>query len=206
MELAILGGSGATGGLLIEQALSAGHDVTALVRRAESLDPVRGRVRIVTGELNDPAAVAETLRSAQAVISALGSRQGRKNTTVYSDGIGAVLAGGAQRIVAVSAVPAAPDEFKTYFERHLVHPLLHLFFGGSYDDMRRMEGLLSASDTEWTVLRPPRLTNGVAKGTFRESTTQLRRPSSISRADLAAALLQSVEQDALVRKFVTVSY
>lgn len=206
MRFAILGGSGATGRLLIDRALSTGNDVTAFARRPESIDSNHARIRVVAGELNDPVAMAETVRGADGVISALGSREGRHATTVYSAGIQAVLASGARRIVAVSAVPAAPDESKTFVERRMMHPLLHVFFGGSYDDMRRMEALLETSDADWTVLRPPRLTNGPAKGTFRESTGHLKRPSSISRADLAAALVDAVARDDLVRKFVTVSY
>ncbi len=206
MNLAVLGGNGATGRLLIDQALSAGHDVTALVRQPRSLESVRTGLRVVPGGLDDAGAMAETVGGADAVISTLGSREGRKPTTVYSGGIRGALACGAQRIVAVSAVPAAPNRCKTRVERRIVHPLLGVFFGGSYDDMRRMESLLADSDASWTVLRPPRLTNGPAKGAFRESTGRLRRPSSISRADLAAALLRSVDREDLVRKFVTVSY
>ena len=65
---------------------------------------------------------------------------------------------GVRRIVAVTAIPAEPDELKTFMERQVVHRLLRVFFGGGYDDMVRMEQLLRGSDTDWTVLRPPRLT------------------------------------------------
>ena len=205
-RLAILGGSGATGRHLIDEALRAGHDVTALVRNPASLEGVGPGVRVVVGELTDPAVTAETVNGATAVISALGSREGRRATTVYSDAVRSVLAAGVHRVVAVSAVPAAPDASKTLVERRLVHPLLHLFFGGSYADMRRMEALLAGSDALWTVLRPPRLTNGAARGTYRQSTERLPRPSSISRADLAAALVLAVDREDFVRKAVTISY
>ncbi len=206
MKLAIFGGSGATGRLVIDRAVEAGHEVTALVRRPESLEGVNGHVRIVPGRLDDRTAMDQTVGGSDAVVSALGSRDGRRPTMVYSQGIAAVLVAEARRIVAVSAVPAAPDEGKTFLERRLVHPLLGVFFGGGYADMRRMEELLTVSETEWTVLRPPRLTNGPAKGTYRKSTGHLSRPSSISRADLAAAMLAAVEDAGLVRQFVTVSY
>jgi putative NADH-flavin reductase len=110
------------------------------------------------------------------------------------------------RVVDVSAVPAAPDASKTFAERRLVHPLLHVFFGGSYADMGRMEAILAGSDARWTVLRPPRLTNGPARGTYRQSTERLRRPSSISRADLAVALVLAVDREDFMRKAVTISY
>ena len=205
-RLAILGGSGATGRHLIDQALRAGHDLTVLVRDPKSLNGLARGVRVVVGELADHAAMTETVDGADAVISAVGSRDGRRATTVYSDAIRSVLAAGARRIVAVSAVPAAPDQGKSLIERRLLHPLLHAFFGGSYDDMRRMETLLAGSDTQWTVLRPPRLTNGAATGQFRQSTERLARASSISRADLAAALLLAVDRMDFEREAVTVAY
>jgi len=125
---------------------------------------------------------------------------------VYSKGIAAVLAAGARRIVAVSAVPAAPDHDKTFLERRLVHPLLYRFFGGSYDDMRRMESLLARSEAQWTVVRPPRLTNGPGTGTYRASSGRLRKASKISRADLAVALLDAARDASLTRQFLTVAH
>jgi len=69
-----------------------------------------------------------------------------------------------------------------------------------------MEALLAGSDALWTVPRLPRLTNGAATGTYRQSTERLPRPSLISRADLAAAPRLAVDREDFVRKAITFSY
>lgn len=206
MRLAVFGGSGRTGRELIAAALRDGHEVVALVRRPGSIPLDDPRVHVIEGDLADEIAVRQVVAGADVVLSTLGSGVGRAPTTVYSDGVRAMLRAGARHLVVVAAVPAGPDAEKTRFERWLVHPVLHLFFGAAYDDMRRMEALLAESAAEWTVLRPPRLADGPATGHYRSSTGRLTRPRSISRADLAGAMLTAVVERGWTRRAVTVSY
>jgi hypothetical protein len=99
------------------------------------------------------------------------------------------------RLVVPSAIPAGPSEQKTLPERAVVHPLLQLFFGGGYDDMRRMEDILAKCDRDWTVPRPPRLTAGPSKHQYRTGIdSRLSRASRIPRRDLAAAMLAALDQ------------
>jgi putative NADH-flavin reductase len=72
--------------------------------------------------------------------------------------------------------------------------------------MRRMESLLAASDVEWTAFRPPRLTNAAATGRYRIAIdTALSRAFSVSRANLAAAILSAIDNRALFRHAVTIA-
>jgi NAD(P)H-binding len=85
--------------------------------------------------------MADAIEGSDAVCTVLGSTAPRLPTTLYSASIAAVVGAmnqvGVRRIVAVTAIPAEPDELKTMMERHVVHRLLHMFFGGGYDDMIR---------------------------------------------------------------------
>src|SRR4051812_43864267 len=72
MRLAIFGGSGRAGRHVITQALAGGHTLTALARDPARLSAVGPGLNVVAGNVQDAAAVAETLRGAQAVISVLG--------------------------------------------------------------------------------------------------------------------------------------
>src|SRR5260370_27523099 len=72
MNLLILGATGRTGRLVVEQALAAGHAVTALVRSPEKLTIRNSNLRVVAGRATDPEAVARALASADAVLSTLG--------------------------------------------------------------------------------------------------------------------------------------
>ena len=210
MKLTVFGSTGATGKQIVRQALASGHQVIAMARRPEAVAPTGPRLRVVYGDVLDPSSVCEGILGADAVLSALGSRQSNRPTTVYSAGTAAVLDAmretGVRRFLGISAVPAEPEDQKSTLERYLVHPLLHLFFGGGYDDMRRMEDLLAASDRDWTVFRPPYLTNGASTGRYRIAVdSPLPRARSVSRADLAAAMLAAVKDPALIGHAVTIA-
>ena len=134
-----------------------------MARRPEAVAGTDQRLRVVAGDVLTPSSLREGIVAADAMLSALGSRAIRQPTTVYSQGTAAILAAmhdtGVRRFIGVTAAPVAPQAHKSPLERRIVHPLLQLFLGGQYDDMRRMEKLLAASDADWTVFRPPRLTN-----------------------------------------------
>jgi putative NADH-flavin reductase len=209
MRLSVLGPTGGTGKQLVRQALAAGHEVAAVARRPEAMR-LAPQLRVVAGDALHPASLRQAIAGADAVLSALGSRAGNRPTTVYSAGTAAALTAmretGVRRFVGISAAPVAPDEQKNLLERRVVHPLLHRFFGGGYDDMRRMEELLAASDRDWTVFRPPRLTDKPATGSYRTAVDRrLPRAWTVPRADLAAAMLAAVHDGALVRHAVAIA-
>jgi putative NADH-flavin reductase len=211
MELAVFGATGGTGLALLRTALAAGHTVTAAARNPDRILVDDRRLRRVRADVLDPASLDGTLDGADAVLSALGTADGRRPTTVYSAGTGNILAAmrrrGTRRFVGVSALPVTPRTEVGALERLLVYPLLDRFFGESYADMGRMEELLRRSDVDWTVVRPPRLTDGPATGRYRLAVGHhLRGARTISRADLAAAMLQLVGDPASVGAAVGVAY
>jgi putative NADH-flavin reductase len=210
MKLSMFGPTGGTGEQLVRQALAAGHDVIAVARRPEAVSVDHPSLRVVAGDVLDPASLREPVAGADAVLSALGSREGNRPTTVYSAGTAAILTAmresGVRRFVGLTAAPLIPDEHKTLIERRVLHPLLYHFFGGGYDDMRRMEELVAGSDLDWTVFRPPRLTDKAGSGRYRSThEAPLRAGRSIPRADLATAMLAAADDPALVGHAVTIA-
>src|SRR3954452_4505756 len=167
MKLVIFGPTGGTGQQVVSQAVAAGHDVTAVARNPDAVTADRSRLQVVRGDVLEPASLDGVFDGAHAVLSTLGSHSGRKPTYVYSEGMRNIRAGmekaGVRRVVAISAIPVSRPEDKSFVDRYIAHPLLSLFFGGSYDDLRRMEAeLRTADDVDWTVVRPPRLKDGPA--------------------------------------------
>src|SRR5438132_5131391 len=102
MNLAVLGATGRTGRLVVEQALAGGHTVTALVRSPEKLTTGSSNLRVVVGEATDTAAVSRALEGADAVISTLGG-----NGSVIADSTPALVAAahrtGVSRVVVLSS-------------------------------------------------------------------------------------------------------
>ncbi|HEY6423294.1 MAG TPA: NAD(P)H-binding protein [Pseudonocardiaceae bacterium] len=211
MKLAVFGPTGPTGEQVLRRALAAGHEVTAVARRPEAIAVTDQRLRVVAGDvLGTASALRDGVAGADAVLSALGGRARRRPTTVYSAGTAAVLAAmrdtDVDRFVGITAAPVGPDDQNGALDRYVAHPLLHRFFGGDYDDMRRMEDVLAASDRAWTVLRPPRLTGSAFTGRYRTAVdAPLPRARTISRADLAAAMLAAAQDPALIGHAVTIA-
>jgi putative NADH-flavin reductase len=209
MKLTILGATGGTGQQLVRQAIGAGHEVTAIVRRPDAITEPSPQLRVVRGDLLDSRWTGEGIEGADAVLSAIGATS-RGPTTVYSAGTAVVLKAmgnaGVRRILVVTADPTGPAKDRLG-EAKIIHPILWQFLRGTYEDMRRMEQILAASDADWTVFRPPRLTNGPLTGKARTAVGQfLPRSRVVSRADVAAAMLAAISDPATVRQAVSIAY
>jgi putative NADH-flavin reductase len=208
MKLTIFGATGRTGTELLTQALEAGHEVAVVVR-----DPARltGRPRVFTADVRDADAIVPAVEGADAVLSALGPRD-RGPSTICADGargIGVAMAKtGVRRLLLVSAAGLVADAGDGFFVRHVVKPvILERLLGNAFADMRRSEEEVRASDLDWTIMRPPRLTDEDATGRYRTAIDlNLRGGRRISRADLAACMLRLISDDASVRHHVSVAY
>ena len=115
---------------------------------------------------------------------------------MYSTGVrntlAAMRANGAAKLAVISAGPAAPWAEQPSLQRRIALPILQRMFGATYNDMRRMETILfETTQVDWISLRPPRLVNKPAKGSYRIDTRPLAKARSITYGDLAAAMLDA---------------
>src|SRR5215216_7663028 len=196
MKLTIFAATGGIGRQVLEQAAAAGHDVTAVVRNPKKLSR---EVRIVTADLAaaDPAALESAVDGADAVLSGLGPRS-NSEAGIASQGTRAIVqamqATGVRRIVVVSAAPIGTvpspgrpkpprhDPGDGFFMRHLFSHVAKTAFRKHYADLALMEDILRDSDLDWTVVRPPRLTDKSLTGSYRVAYGQsLRGGWSVSR-------------------------
>lgn len=211
MHIAVLGAAGRTGSCIVEQAIRAGDQVTAVVRSPTSYVPPVG-VEVRYADVLDPDSLRTVFDTVDVVINATGPRDGKTPNHLYAQGTKAVTDqmrhAGVRRLVSISAVPASLPQEKSLFERYLLHPILWRFFGPSYTDLRLMEGALRASDElDWTIIRPPLLTDDEPTGTYRCAIDErLERTRKISRTDLATAMLDAARDDSLIGRVVTVSH
>src|SRR3981081_4048573 len=90
VKFLVLGATGRTGVLFVKKALDQGHQVTALVRRADAtVDP---RAQIVSGDVTDAIVIATAARGHDAIISTLGVKNARETPTLITDTVRAVIA------------------------------------------------------------------------------------------------------------------
>jgi putative NADH-flavin reductase len=210
MKLTIFGATGATGTALTEQALDAGHEVTAIVRAAGRLAvPAHRRLRVVTADIMDPASITPAIKGADAVISAIGPR-GTGPTTVIQDSVRSIVAAmektGTRRFVQVSGSVVA-DEGESPYLRYLAKPVARrTFLRHVCADMRAGEDQIRRSDLDWTILRPPALTAKAATGAYRTATDRnLPHGFRVSRADLAACILALLDDPATVHRHIAIA-
>jgi putative NADH-flavin reductase len=201
MRLFILGATGGTGRVLIDQALERGHHVTAFVRSPQKLGSPREGVTVLQG---DPRSVDE-LRTAlpehDAVLSALGP-PGPGATTIVGDAarstVTAMQAAGVRRLLVVGV--AVLFEHQGVLTAILRRTLLR----NVAKDSAEMERVVMASGLDWTIVRPPRLTNGPL--TRRYGVSDNRMPPgarlTVSRADVAHFLLEELEHRAHLHRIV----
>ena len=211
MKLTIFGATGGTGTCLVEQALAAGHDVTAVVRDPARLTvPGQQGLRVVTADVMKPAAISPVLAAADAVISALGPH-GTGRTTISQDSVKSIIQAmqesGVQRLLTVSGT-IVTDEGEGAVMRYVLKPAVRAtFLRHVCADMRQAEEVVHNSRLDWTIMRPPGLTAKAATGTYRTAIERnLRHGTTISRADLAACMLTLINDPAAVRNHICVAY
>jgi putative NADH-flavin reductase len=224
MKLTVFAATGGIGRQILEQAVDAGHDVTAVVRNPQNLPGELSRqVRVVTADLAapDPATLTSAVEGADAVLSALGPRS-NSEAGIATQGTRAIAAAmkaaGARRIVVVSAAPigtvpspARPNPPKHdpgdgLIMQHLLNPLTKAALRKHYADLAQMEDILHDSDLDWTAVRPPRLTDKPLTGTYRTARGRnLRRGLFISRADVAHYMLRALQQPETIRQTIGIA-
>jgi len=207
MKIVIFGAAGGIGRPTVEQALEAGHWVTAVVRRPEALPIMHKHLTLFKGDAMDTAAVAKAVEGQDAVISTLGVHD-NKPTTLYSQGVTNMLKAmqgtGVRRLMCISATGLEPG---VPIQRILAKPILWIVFKNMYTDLVRMETAVSASDLDWTIVRPPQLTDKPRTGNYRIAINQhLPGCWSISRADNADYLVTHVNDKAAYKGLVEIGY
>ncbi|GAA0394793.1 NAD(P)H-binding protein [Microbispora corallina] len=216
MKLTIFAATGGIGRQVFEQAVAAGHDVTAVARNPQSL---AGRARVVAADLTaaDPAVLASAVQGSDAVLSGLGPRRPRTEAGITSRGTRAIVAAmratGVRRLVVVSAAPigtvpspARPtpprhDPGDGFFMRHLGSRFAGAMFRAHYADLALTEDIVRESGLDWTISRPPRLTDRPLTGVYRVARGRnIRGGVTVSRANVAHHMLAVLDQPEAVHQ------
>jgi putative NADH-flavin reductase len=207
MRLAIFGSTGPTGRELVQQALAAGHYVTAYARTPTLLDVHHERLSVMQGDVLDPARVAEAVVGQDAVLSALGVKPWNVGCTL-SEGTRHIVAAmrrhGVRRLIVLSSYGVS----ESWNSATLPHRLaMWLVLRGIYRDKARQDGILRASDRDWVLVRPSRFTKGPRTGDYRvASELRLGLRAEISRADVADFMLRQLTDGTWLRQAVVISY
>jgi putative NADH-flavin reductase len=207
MRLVVFGASGGTGQHLVQQALAQGHTVSAFTRRLELVRAAPSpKLTVIPGDIHDLAAVSAAIAGQDAVLSALGARTlGRSD--VLEAGVQNILAGmaahGVRRIIVLGASGASGEsaQHQGVVVRLLLKLVKATILSEPFRSQREQERLLEASDTEYTIVRPPRLLNRPFTGRYRVQEDGLPPGGvTIGRADVADFMLRQLPDKTWIRK------
>ena len=192
MKIAVFGATGGVGRAFVYQALAAGHTVTALVRDPARLDIQNDNLSLVTGNVLDAAAVAQTVDGAEAVLCTLGNTANNPDMVV-SQGtveiVAAMATHGVRRLVVISSLGVGESKDQVPFAFKM---LMKTVLRKAMQDKEAQEALVKATNLDWTIIRPGGLSNEPASGNYKAGLDRSISAGMVSRADVAAFALQEM--------------
>ena len=207
MKMVVLGATGGTGIEIVRQAIERGHCVTAFVRSPERLKAYRDVITIKQGDLLNSAELEQAIAGHDAIVSGFGPRVPiSKADANLLEHFAAALTGamahaGVRRVVIESAAFLFKDS---------ILPPAYLFgrllFPGVVADLAAMEKTVRGSGLDWTIVRPPQLTDKPRTGKYRVIDGHLPLFGfTISRADVADCLIKAAEDRGSIGKILGAS-
>ena len=209
MKIALYGATGMIGQSILKEALSRGHEVTAVARDTSKLTPA-DHLHIVKGDVLDTAGVAATVQGHDAVVSAINAPPDDPQVFVRAAHslIDAATQAGVRRLISVGGAGSLE-----------VAPGLKLFDTPEFPEAWRPTAkalgaaleAYRASDLDWTFISPAGvIAPGDRTGKFRLGGDQLltdaNGESRISVDDYAIALVDELEHPKSIRRRMTVAY
>ena len=192
MKVALFGATGGTGSQFLQQALAAGHEVRALARDPEKLPGDSPALSIVAGDVREATAVAKTIAGTDAVVSALGTRQGDDPIEAVSTRhiLDAMKTHSVDRLIVVTSLGVGDSEDQVpFFFKMLMKTALRKVMAAKNEQ----EAMIKDSRLAWTIIRPGGLTDGELTKAFSAGTDKSITAGQVSRADVAYFMLHELE-------------
>jgi putative NADH-flavin reductase len=213
-NLLIVGANGGIGRQCVEFALKEGHHVTALLRNPAKLKITHTNLQVIKGDIMQPDTLLQAVENQDAVISAIGVSGGLgsdKPTVLYSQGNANLLQAmnkkGVSRAFFISASAVEISPVLPFYVRWAAKYILQKLLKNMYADLRIMEELIKASHTNWTIIRPPRLTDKPVTGNYRTAINAfLKNALSISRGDVAHCIINNINNTATYKGIIEIGY
>lgn len=202
MRLLVFGASGKTGREVLREALEHGHSVTAFVRDASRLAIRDSTIQVVEGDIRDPATVEAVVPAHDAVVCALGAGIPLKHDHDVIAGVRCIVhsmqAHHVRRLIYLSFIGVHESRASVGIVLRYIAPIPLRY---EIADHEAKEELIRASDLEWTIVRPPKLTGGPRTGRYRsgETISTWKPMPMISRADVAHFIVRELAEPSYIK-------
>lgn len=208
MQILVVGATGGTGKQVVEQALQQGHYVTAFVRNPAKSAIQHPNLTVLTGDIVQPESVLPAVRRQDAVICALGSDLNDKEQILLRGTLTLIKAMqyvGVRKLLVVSSLGVGTSADEAPLLSKLV---LKTLLSNAIVEKEKQEQAVRESGLDWTIVRPTSLTNGPITKHLRigeHLPFSLLSIPRISRADVAAFLLDQLDSDTYLHKAITIT-
>jgi len=212
MKIIVFGASGRMGIKVVEQALEAGHRITAFLRTPSKITIQHPNLTLFQGDVMDAAAVENAIAGHEVVISVLGPARPpvpgmiHMMETAAKNIVTAMQKYGIHRIISTSGAGVPQPEDHPKVADHLVSAMLNLLEKNYVLDASANVKVIQISDLDWTIVRFPRVMDGAHTGKYRVANIGKDSGTKISRADGADFVLKELSEKKWLRKAPVVSY
>ena len=216
MQVALIGGTGGMGKFILEELVARGHEVRAVVRRPDAVLP-GPLVKPVVADVYDLAALTEALVGTDVVVSAF--NPGWNEPGLYDKYLhgarnvqAAAIAAGVGRLLAIGGASSLYGDDGKQLIESFTPP--EPYASGVRAARDYHEELRAETMLDWTYLSPPMdcgpLGPDGKTGHYRigadHPVIDAQGKSSLSRQDLAVAVVDEIERPAHRRQRFTVGY
>jgi putative NADH-flavin reductase len=216
MQILILGATGRTGRILVNEAINRVHKVNVLVGHKGSLSTNRDLVNAYEGTPLNIFTLAESMAGCDAVLSTLNiSRLSdnpwsklRTSKDFLSASMRKILEASqkenVKRIIITTAwgVAETKRDIPFWFRWLIDHSNIRY----PYNDHELQEEMLKSSDTNWTIIRPVGLTDSEKEKEIQVTLNNSPKPSlMISRRNVASFMLDVLEDNLYNRQCPVIS-
>ena len=209
MRILVFGATGPSGKCLVEQALAAGHIVTAFARNPDKITTRHERLKIAKGDIQDAASIDAAMAGQEAVLSVLGVRKLGKNS-ILSEGTKSILESmkrnAIRRFICMTSLEVGDSKGQSpWYFRWIILPFL---LRRVFEDKEIQERYIRESGLDWVIVRPAMLTNGPHTGVYQHWIGPEPKNVShkISRADSVDFMLKQLTASEFLGKAAGLSY
>ena len=215
MKILLFGATGRTGKLILQKAIKEGHEVTAIVRTPSKLNGLGSK--IVEGTPYDKETVKKAIDNCEVVISTLNVSRTSDSpwaklrsprdmiSRSIQNALEAMRENGVKRIIVMSTLGAGDSWAKVPFILKLVVSSSNLKY--AFKDHTQQEELLAKSESNWTVIRIPMLTEekGERDVLVKKLNDNTKLNRKITRESVARFILNILKDDTYFKSIVAVS-
>ena len=205
MKIAVFGGTGGTGRLIIEQAMDSGHQITALVRDPARLSEAAKQADIIVGDVLNTEKVCETISGVDAVTVSLGNRSDSPENTV-SEGTRNIITCmnevQVKRLIVVTSLGVGNSKNQVPMAFKLV---MKTVMRKIMADKELQEKFVHNSGLDWVIVRPGELSNDPPSGACVYGTAPSIMAGKVSRADVAEFVLRNLNDDQFLGQAVAIT-